>query len=106
MFHDHFLAQGWLLGEKNAIGTYDVSPEGKKALELLGIDGARAMRRRFAFDCLDWSERRPHLGGQLGVAFLKVTLGKRWMTREPDSRVLWVTSLGRREIRTRFGLCV
>jgi DNA-binding transcriptional ArsR family regulator len=108
LFHCHFQAQGWLVSDTNAGGTYDVSLEGKEAFELLGInlEGARTMRRRFAFDCLDWSERRPHLGGQLGAAFLNVILAKRWMTRELDSRVLSVTNLGRREIRTRFGLCV
>jgi len=30
----------------------------------LGV--VRAARRRFACACLDWSERRPHLGGALG----------------------------------------
>jgi DNA-binding transcriptional ArsR family regulator len=108
MFRDHFREEGWLVGETNAASDYDVSREGKRVFERLGIDieGARAMRRRFAYDCLDWSERRAHLGGQLGAAFLKVALGKRWMIRELDSRALQVTSLGRRDIRTRFGLSV
>jgi DNA-binding transcriptional ArsR family regulator len=108
LFHDHFQSQGWLIKVKNAPGAWDVSLLGQKSFERLSIDidAARSMRRRFAFDCLDWSERRPHLGGQLGAAFLKVVLGKRWMTRELDSRVLRITSLGRREIKSRFGLAV
>lgn len=38
---------------------------GAAAFEALGIDidAVRALRRRFAFGCLDWSERRAHLGG-------------------------------------------
>ena len=64
------------------------------------------MRRRFAFGCLDWSERRYHLGGALGAAFLQLALKRRWVTQDLDSRALGVTSLGRREMLTRFGLHV
>jgi hypothetical protein len=73
---------------------------------MLGVDIAetRALHRRFAFACLDWSERRSHLGGALGAALLKLAVRKRWVTQELDSRALSVTSLGRREMRARFGL--
>ena len=79
---------------------------GGKAFEALGIDIAeiRSLHRRFAFACLDWSERRWHLGGALGAALLKLAIRKRWVTPELDSRALSVTSLGRREMHARFGL--
>ena len=64
----------------------------------------RGHRRRFAFGCLDWSERRPHVGGALGAALLNLALRKKWVTRELDSRGLAVTGLGRRELRARFGV--
>lgn len=43
--------------------------DGAKAFEALGVDleAARTLRRRFAYACLDWSERRPHIGGALEV---------------------------------------
>ena len=56
--------------------------------------------------CLDWSERRPHIGGALGAALLKVALKEEWVLQDLDSRALEVTKTGRREILTRFGLQV
>jgi hypothetical protein len=78
------------------------------AFEGLGIDveSARTLRRRFAYPCVDWSERKPHLGGALGAALLKIALKNKWVLQDLDSRVLGVTSLGRREMMTRFGLHV
>jgi DNA-binding transcriptional ArsR family regulator len=98
--HDRLESAGWLSS------SYDLTPEGVKMFEKLGVDVAetRELHRRFAFACLDWSERRAHLGGALGAALLKLAIGKKWVTQELDSRALSVTSLGRREMRARFGL--
>ncbi len=98
--HDRLESAGWLTP------SYDLTPQGVKAFESLGVDieEARSQHRRFAFDCLDWSERRSHLGGALGAALLKLAIRKKWLMRELDSRELTVTSLGRREMRARFGL--
>jgi DNA-binding transcriptional ArsR family regulator len=100
LLHDRLEAGGWLST------SYDLTPAGVKGFEALGVDIAetRGLHRRFAFACLDWSERRSHLGGALGAALLKLTIRKRWVTQELDSRALSVTSLGRREMRARFGL--
>ena len=51
-----------------------------------------------AFACLDWSERRPHLGGALGAAVLHLWLRKRWVEQDLDSRILRVSPGGRREL--------
>jgi hypothetical protein len=76
------------------------------ALQDLGVDieAARVLRRRFAYGCLDWSERRPHVGGALGAAMLRLMLARKWVSRELDSRALSVTPIGKREMRIRFGL--
>jgi DNA-binding transcriptional ArsR family regulator len=107
--HDRLKSLAWLsTGSKGSDDAYDLTLEGTKALESLGIDveATRALRRRFACACLDWSERRPHVGGALGAALLKVALKRKWLLQDLDSRALSVTSLGRREILTRFGLRV
>jgi len=70
----------------------------------INVDEVRALRRRFAYGCVDWSERRPHLGGALGGALLKIALKRRWVVQDLDDRALTVTSPGRREMRARFGL--
>lgn len=98
--HDRFQALGWLSA------AYSLTPAGANAFPALGIDleATRTLRRRFAYACLDWSERRPHVGGALGAAVLKMALQRRWVIQDLDSRALDITSLGRREMRRRFGL--
>jgi DNA-binding transcriptional ArsR family regulator len=105
--HDRFLAFEWIESTPaKSASTYDLTQSGAAAFQALGIDieAARALRRRFAYGCLDWSERRPHLGGALGAALLKLLLTRKWLLRDQDSRALYTTPLGRREMRTRFGL--
>jgi len=105
--HDRLKALGWLsAGSKSNDNAYDLTSNGTKGFEALGIDieATRSLRRRFACPCLDWSERRPHVGGALGAALLNVALKRKWVVQDLDSRALSVTSVGRREMRVRFGL--
>jgi DNA-binding transcriptional ArsR family regulator len=104
--HDRFKAMGWLSGGSGSNNAYELTTHGTKAFENLGIDVAaiRALRRRFAFACVDWSERRPHIGGALGAALLNVAMKRKWVLQELDSRALTVTRIGRREMRAHFGL--
>jgi DNA-binding transcriptional ArsR family regulator len=104
--HDRFAAVGWLSNVGGGGHPYDLAPAGVKAFEGLGIDveGTRALRRRFAFACVDWSERRPHLGGALGAAVLQMAIRRKWIVQEADSRALVVTAAGRRELFARFGV--
>jgi DNA-binding transcriptional ArsR family regulator len=103
--HDRFTGLGWLVSEARGTG-YAVTKDGVAAFAHLGIDldATRALRRRFACPCVDWSERRHHLGGALGAAVLKVAIKRRWVTQDLDSRALGITPGGRRELNSRFGL--
>lgn len=103
--HDHCIRSRWIQPVRRG-NTYDLTTEGARAFALLGVDvdKARARRRRFAYGCLDWSERRPHQGGALAAALLQVALSRRWMVREYDSRALTITRLGQKEFRARFAL--
>jgi DNA-binding transcriptional ArsR family regulator len=105
--HDRFKTMHWFLPAANNPDLYELTPTGVKEFEALGTDinAIRTFRRRFAFACLDWSERRAHLGGALGAALLNIVLKKRWATQELDDRALTITNLGRREMQDRFGLC-
>jgi DNA-binding transcriptional ArsR family regulator len=106
--HDRFQIIGWLLPGSGDGTESDLTPKGAKAFEAIGIDveATRLLRRRFAYACLDWSERGPHLGGALGAALLNAALKRRWVVQDLDSRALGVTSLGRREMLARLGLQV
>ena len=100
--HDRLHAQGWLSGLQS--GSYELTPEGAVALESLGveIDAVRRSRRRFACACLDWSERRPHLGGALGAAWLQLSLRRGWVRQALDSRELALTPKALRELPELF----
>jgi len=104
--HDCFHNLGWLVIDAAKQNTYAVTEAGEEAFAKLGIDieETRALRRRFACACVDWSERRPHIGGALGAAILKVALKKNWVVQDLDSRALNVTRSGRREMQARFGV--
>ena len=77
---------------------------GRERLGLLGIDvGALAQARRpLCRPCLDWSERRHHLGGAVGAALLQRLLALRWARREPASRVLTFSAAGEQALRQHF----
>jgi len=101
--HDRLLALGWLA--ESVSNAYEISTEGARRFAAMGVDvnALRGLRRRLACACLDWSERRPHLGGALGAALWKLALDRKWVTRDWNSRALAVTSYGRREMLARFG---
>ena len=104
---DRFAALGWL-SVPDGDGSCDLTRAGREAFDALAIDveEARSLRRRFAFACIDWSERRPHLGGALGAAVLRLALKRRWVVQDLDSRILRITPSGQRELVTRFGINV
>jgi len=103
--HDRLQSLGWIASDGP---QYEVTGKGVAAFRSLGVDieHVRDSRRRFAFACLDWSERRSHLGGALGAAILQLLLNRKWVTQDLDSRVLVVTNGGRRGMLTHFGLSV
>ncbi|KQV91109.1 ArsR family transcriptional regulator [Massilia sp. Root351] len=106
--HDHMTAQGWLTeaGDGNVGNEYQLTPAGEQGVRALGIDTAalRKLRRRFACPCLDWSERKPHVGGALGAALLQLALKKGWVAQDLDSRALAVPPKGQRQMLAAFGL--
>jgi DNA-binding transcriptional ArsR family regulator len=104
--HDRFHALKWLTAIPGNGTEYELTSDGAKIFQTLGVDveATRSLRRRFAFACLDWSERRPHVGGALGAAILQVTLKKKWVLQDLDSRALSITAAGRLEMKSRFGI--
>ncbi|MGZ0700910.1 ArsR/SmtB family transcription factor [Pseudomonas sp. L5B5] len=103
--HDRLFEAGWLQEDDEG---YRVSEAGVEFFRGLDIDvvALAALRRRFACSCLDWSMRRPHLGGALGAALLQALLQRKWLVRDLDSRALALTGTGGRAISKRFGLAL
>ena len=63
-------------------------------------------RRPLTRQCLDWSERRPHLAGQLGAVLLEKMFHKKWFKRVQFSRELVVTPKGREELLNLLGVAL
>ena len=83
---------------------FRVTEAGEELLAALDVDltALRASRRIFARQCLDWSERRPHVGGALGAAIAASMIKRGWLGRERKGRRVWVTKAGRPEIAKLF----
>ncbi len=94
------------LGAPGPDGIVDLGPAAAQVFQALDVDTAAAARarRRFAFACLDWTERRAHLGGALGAALLDRLLQAGWVARQPGTRALLVAGSGRRQLRRILGI--
>ncbi|MER7546257.1 ArsR/SmtB family transcription factor [Actinomadura sp.] len=100
------LVDGGLI-EPDGEDAFEVTEKGEERLAALGLDVAalRRARRRFAWRCLDWTERRPHLNGALGAALTDRMIELGWFERGPTRRALAVTEKGLAGLADTFG-CV
>lgn len=80
-----------------------VTEKGRQYFSDFGIDlnELENGRRPLCRYCLDWSERRNHLGGALGAAILTEMISRKWL-RISDKRALTFSSQGVEEFRTAF----
>jgi len=86
----------------------EVTPAGAAFLSKLGVDlgAAHAKRRVFCRPCLDWTERKPHIGGAVGAALAIRCFELKWIERMRDGRALTITPAGRRGLMETFALSV
>ena len=79
-------------------GLVDLGPSAAETFAALGVDVAAVDpgRQRFAFECLDATHRAPHLAGALADALAESLVARKWVRREPDSRVIQLTRQGKR----------
>jgi DNA-binding transcriptional ArsR family regulator len=84
----------------------EVTDTGAAFLQELGIDLAAARKRHriFCRPCLDWTERRPHLGGSVGAVLAQRCFDLGWIERMRTGRALVITSKGHRSLSDVFGV--
>jgi DNA-binding transcriptional ArsR family regulator len=88
---------------------WKLTDSGELFCQRLGVDLAGARRaagRHFARQCLDWSERRPHIAGALGSALADTFFKRGWTERLRRGRTVRLTDSGRRALSTHFGTAV
>jgi DNA-binding transcriptional ArsR family regulator len=95
----------WLIGYDN---RYEVSNAGNKQFENIGIDitAIQKQNRKFAYPCLDWSERTHHLGGALGAGLLQSMIQHDWIRKVNHSREVVITGKGKTEMSRLFKITV
>ncbi len=103
--HDYLLSTH-CLSAADETSSYELSGTGVEFFNGMGIqiEASKKSRRRFACACLDWSERKPHVGGALGAALLSHFILHAWLERDLDSRALQITNKGKREFKRWFNL--
>ncbi len=82
----------------SAANGFEITRAGRSWLDSLAIENPSKdlTHARYAYPCLDWSERRDHLAGPLATTLLDHFLAKHWLARTKESRALRVTPLGSR----------
>jgi len=77
-------------------GALEVTKAGERFFSASGIDldAIASGRRPLCRSCLDWSERRHHLGGALGAALLNHIFERGWAKQVANSRVVTFTKVG------------
>ena len=80
-----------------------VTEDGSALLRDLGVAAPAGRGRPFCRPCLDWSERRPHIGGALGAALCGRCVALGWVRRAAGTRAVTVTPAGRLGLRRVFG---
>jgi DNA-binding transcriptional ArsR family regulator len=89
-----------------ADGDFCLTGPGETFCAGFGIDpvGLAKGRRLFARQCLDWSERRPHLAGALGAALLEQFVARGWILRHRGGRAVEVTEAGHAGLKEAFAV--
>ncbi len=90
--------------ETHSEKCYDLTDPGQEWCRRLGMILPRKNPPGRA--CLDWTERRHHLGGALGVAMFARLIELRWMMTNPGSRALRVTHAGEVALERELGIAI
>ena len=96
-------AEGYLTDED--LG-YRISESGAVWFCSIGVEIGTIKRKPLAKRCLDWSERRHHLAGALGVALCGRVMDLRWTVRVRDSRALRLSDRGKAQLESELGLAL
>lgn len=95
--YDFMVEEGWFTSDNASLSVI-----GSARLAGLGAVISARSSRKPVCACLDWSERRPHLGGEAGAALLKAFTQHGWIERVPGYREVRFTDAGKRALRKHF----
>jgi DNA-binding transcriptional ArsR family regulator len=97
------VAQFEMLMRKHYLEPYEhglqLTGAGRAWAAQLGVELPGKSTPRFAYPCMDWSERKDHLAGSLAKALLERYVAKGWLSTSKDTRALELTPLGQQMLR-------
>jgi DNA-binding transcriptional ArsR family regulator len=72
-----------------------------KTFQAFGVDlsNITASHRKYAYACLDWTEKKPHLAGALGAAVYHAMTEQQWIARHKEKRVIAITGAGKKALK-------
>ena len=82
---------------------YTLTGSGRAWCQLLGFEPPeRGKKRRYAYPCLDWSERRDHLAGELADRLYQHLVAQGWVRRGAGRDVV-ITPQGQHALTSLLG---
>jgi DNA-binding transcriptional ArsR family regulator len=100
-YPDHIaMAEKKLLSKTITLGPNADAVFGKLGIELSSLKNAS---RKFAFGCMDLTEKTPHLAGALGAAVCHAFADKKWIIRKPGLRITTITTSGKQALKDLIG---
>ena len=100
---DSLMAKGHLIRDGDSLRLTDAGADlaAKLRIDLAALRGNRTPLCR---ECLDWSERRSHLAGSLGRAFMSRFEKLRWVKRDQKTRIVTFSKTGAEAFERLFPL--
>jgi DNA-binding transcriptional ArsR family regulator len=89
--------------------AFAVTQRGCEWFKEIGVDVAGAedgANPKVARQCIDWTERRPHVAGAVGVAMYRRFVALKWIVPAKNTRAVRVTLDGKRELWKRLRVAV
>ncbi len=88
--------------------AFAVTERGREWLEQLGVEVATedGANPKIARRCIDWTERRPHVAGAVGVGMYRRFVALKWIVPVKNTRAVRVTLDGKRELWKRLRIAV
>jgi DNA-binding transcriptional ArsR family regulator len=92
----------------NSETTYCLTDRGQEWFRQLGVNlpGSGPERKISSRACIDWTERRRHIGGVLGAALFARLTELRWIVKNPQTRVVRVTHAGTRALEQQLEVTI
>lgn len=100
---DSLMAQGHLAMDGEDLILTETGAEFATGFQI-DLSTLRAKRTPLCRECLDWSERRSHLAGSLGRAFLSRFEELSWAKRDQKTRVMTFSQSGAKEFEQLFAM--